>query len=371
MTSEATWYFSLAGTQDRQGPFAQEAIIQALEKGQLGETDLIWCSGWENWKVVKDVPELGSYTAPPVPDATATPDYTPTGRVCKNHHDRDATWECTGCDMPFCDDCVSLMKLDSGSTASCKECQKICTQIAAPGAPPGGVIKTPMMFLSSFAYPLKGSGIVMLITGSIFFGLLQLASRFAGIFAWYVSVFALAYYMSYMFKIIQASAKGQNEMPDWPKITGAGADIWWPLPVLLSIVAIYFAAPLGIAIYVIIKAPDPIWLIIAQVLLFAGTFFAPMALLSGGLGQRHHLNPLAMLSAIFKVFGVYLIALAALWLVVTVNMYVLALLLKTFPLLVVILLDVVVSFYFTIVMMRVLGLIYYVNSERLGWDADL
>jgi hypothetical protein len=263
------------------------------------------------------------------------------------------------------------MKLDSGSTASCKACRKVCTPITAPGDAPGGVIKTPMMFLSAFAYPLKGGGIVMLITGTIFFALLEVASQFAGMMAWYISVFGFAYYMSYLFKIIQASSKGKDEMPEWPQITGAGADIWWPLPVIISIALIYFFVPLGITIYTLFETLDPIWIHVAIGLFFVGVFFLPMALLSGGLGQQHHLNPLAMLSAIFKVFGTYLVALAALWLVITVNVMLLKFLFDTLEPIVVVLLDALLSFYFAIVMMRVLGLIYYVKGDRFGWDVDV
>jgi len=348
------WHYSIAGSKDQQGPLSLTDIKQLIQNKQLGEKDLLWHGGWEKWTPLLEVPEFSSL----LPDVKSTS--LKIENPCSNHGTQPAIWQCSACGGQFCSDCVSLVPFGEQTTASCKVCGKNCVQISKTVA---DIRKSAIpLLMKSFAYPFKGGGIAMLIIGSIFFVLLEVLK--AGLYQFFIAAFALAFFMSYMFKIVQSSADGKDEMPDWPSVMGTGADIWWPLPVILGIIAIYFGP--AIACFIgIVKYPQLQY--VALAFFITGTYCLPMALLAGGLGTRKYLNPFGIFASTFKVFGTYIIALILIVIVEVLDLLMHKEMITLIHPLVMIFLGTLVSFYFSIVTMRVLGLIYYLNSDRLNF----
>lgn len=59
------WYYVLDG--NRHGPVAVEVIEQMIVNQELKADDFVWKKGFENWKKVKDVPELEEKESPAIP----------------------------------------------------------------------------------------------------------------------------------------------------------------------------------------------------------------------------------------------------------------------------------------------------------------
>lgn len=70
------WYYVLKG--NRQGPVAQDVIEGMIASQELKQDDFVWKKGFENWKKIKDTPELemkpkAAAAAPKAPDAFVPP----------------------------------------------------------------------------------------------------------------------------------------------------------------------------------------------------------------------------------------------------------------------------------------------------------
>lgn len=201
-----------------------------------------------------------------------------------------------------------------------------------------------------------------------------------------------AFFMSYMAKIVMASAQGKPELPDWPKVVGG--DIFWPLwpwtkailislgPGLILIVVsfVYGASEIINLGTNIAEPPMPgdLPLVTPTIsmatkamffggigLLLIGSLYLPMAILAAALGAKALLNPIALIVSVIRVFRTYVVALFVLAVIYVIGFVVqhdiihpwIRLMFGGF-----------ISFYLAIVEMRVLGLIYYTRGTCLGWD---
>ena len=69
------WYYVQKG--NRQGPVAIEVIETMIAKQELKADDFVWKKGFENWKKIKEVPELEAAPAPAAPVAEVSPSLPP------------------------------------------------------------------------------------------------------------------------------------------------------------------------------------------------------------------------------------------------------------------------------------------------------
>ncbi|MFO7870517.1 MAG: DUF4339 domain-containing protein [Kiritimatiellia bacterium] len=357
---ERIWHITVPQTGGTQGPYTGAEILQWISDGRIGGGNYLWREGWENWKPLAEVDEL----------AEKLPVH-PRGRLHLSRRPA-ASPEVTS---PAPAAAVS----GGGSTAD------------AAAAPDGFKTRAPsvsasekefnpekdvdpsesaiFLFLKAFAYPFNPKGIWMLVLGGIFFTLLKMLQ--IGLIGFFIGLFATAFFISYMFKVVRASAEGKKEMPEWPNVLGYGADIWWPLPAMLAIILIAFGP--GIACF--LAAPfvtgfgAPL-LVIGAVSMVAGGLYFPMAFLAAAMGTRLYLKPHVITASIFRVFGTYVFAPAVLGIVGAVNAIEYFTTVELFHPLVVYVIDIFASFYFAIVESRILGLLYFKRSERLGWDLE-
>jgi pSer/pThr/pTyr-binding forkhead associated (FHA) protein len=86
----------------------------------------------------------------------------------------------------------------------------------------------------AFAYPFRRDGLILLICGTIVFGLLEAAQlvlstlRFAGLIGVaYLIVLAMSggYLFAFMQAVITSSAQGETDMPPWPEVSDFLGDI--------------------------------------------------------------------------------------------------------------------------------------------------
>jgi len=218
---------------------------------------------------------------------------------------------------------------------------------------------------SAFIYPFKSGGLTLLIIGMIFFGVLKILS-FMPLGGWIFGVVGGGYLTAYLFKIVNTSALGRDEMPDWPDFTNFSQDILGPLLRMALTVIISFGPAIALALLGFFKGQR--YLFISAIICgIGGVFYYPLAIVSTALSMNIHLNPFKMLIAIFKIFIPYMVACIILGLIFGINYFFIKILNNIFPILG-LLVNAFLSFYITIVEMRILGILYYTNSDRLGWE---
>jgi len=219
-------------------------------------------------------------------------------------------------------------------------------------------------FPGVFIYPFKGDGTFALIAGGVFFYLLDLLARwsFLGII---VSAFVGGYYCAFMLGIIRSSVCEEDELPDWPSFTDWQEDIFRPLVHVIGTV-IFCALPAGLYYFIQIHDKehfDNVFWFLAGI----GVLYFPMGLLAVAVyDSLAGLNPLIVFIAIAKTPVQYLLALLGLAVAVALSMWIAAMATEYLPIGSGLIIT-MTSLYFTAVEMRILGVLYNSNSEKLQW----
>lgn len=320
MASTARDWYVLKSDSTPEGPYTEVEIAQRIEDKRLVADSMVWRSGWAEWRRLADVDE--SPEQPAAGTAGALDMSNAPGRTS---------------DVPR-----------ESSLA---------------------------LFLGAFAYPIRGNGKTMLLIGSIFVALLRIKTPLlAGVYVTgaktIISAFAAAFTLSFMFKIIRTSAVGQSAVPDWPKVSGAGADISWPVPIMVKITLIAWGLPIALVVAGLYFEMQ--WLMLLAIpFAVLGAFYLPMAILNGAMGGQEYLRPDKIVKDCLRIFRSYALALIAL-LIVGVATTLGEIMAGWWGIPVIsYFAGTLVSFYFTMVEMRILGLIYWTHGDKLDWEVVL
>ncbi len=231
------------------------------------------------------------------------------------------------------------------------------------------------MLPQAFLYPLKRDGLIMLVSGTVFFGFLDaivggphMGGFFVGANVLIVQLFALGYLIAYMKAIVAVSAYGDEHMPKWPDFGEFYDDILHPILLMGTCLLLCFAPVLAYMYYVDYDLPG--WEQLGFVaLIVLGCAALPMCMLATFLHETvFALNPLVLVVTVFRVPAEYMVACVVLGLLVGLRFlsgYVTALA-HVIPVLPQVL-DGFISLYLVSVEMRVIGLIFYTKRKQLGW----
>ncbi len=219
----------------------------------------------------------------------------------------------------------------------------------------------------AFGYPFKGSGIFLLVAATGCLAVLEFLSWVP--FVWILQILFGGYLCAYYISVVGSSAGGEEELPDWPDFTSLWDDILRPV-VLVGGAILVSWAPLIIYVRANLLGLLSGELRLPQSLayVFTGWFlvYLPMSLLAISLfDSLKALNPFTIIGAIVKIPLRYLQGCVLFFLVYYVNTS-LAGYLDAIPVLGFVI-RVFFSFYMTMVAMRILGLIYHANAQKLGW----
>jgi hypothetical protein len=215
----------------------------------------------------------------------------------------------------------------------------------------------------AFAYPFQGQGLWMLVVAPPLLAAAEFAAHFVlfGFIGW---LLLTAYMVAFMFKIVRHSATGEAEPPPWPDI---GSDeIFRPLFLFVAASFVYFIP----ALIVLTTGGSTL---VFLVLLAAGVFFLPMAITIVVMSNSFlALNPVLIVRSILRVPLEYLVVVTMSAVVFILRVSVdtgLQVQYDKHPLgfLVIAVLQSGVGLYFTMVQMRVLGVMFRANEEKLGW----
>jgi len=217
------------------------------------------------------------------------------------------------------------------------------------------------------SYPFKGSGVYLLIAGALFFSLLDFL-LLVPIFGFLIAILVSGYMSAFMMKIISSSAGGQEEVPDWPDFTDFRDDILRPLFLLLVTLVFCF---LPAIVYLSVIGVNSPWSVLPLIaLIIIGLLYMPMGLIGVSTSDSvRALNPAIVIPSILKVTRGYLITCTALFLIVIISGIVEMFLIMPIALFSTVI-SKFISFYFFIIEIRIIGLLYYANKERLSWFGE-
>lgn len=220
-----------------------------------------------------------------------------------------------------------------------------------------------------FLYPFKKDGPIVLLTGTLFFGLLDLAQNFAGPLSLILALFSGGYLAAYLQSILQSSAQGEDELPRWPEFSDWHQDIL--VPCLQMGVTILLCLGPGWALLGFAGAgggtSGQTWA--GWALLGAGALYLPMALLAVAMAETlTGLSPTVVLPAMGRIPGPYALTCGVLVAVFALNALV-DLLLGNWLRIPVLStgLQGFAGLYGLAVQARVLGVLYHGHRDRLQW----
>ncbi|HEY5044117.1 MAG TPA: FHA domain-containing protein, partial [Verrucomicrobiae bacterium] len=164
---------------------------------------------------------------------------------------------------------------------------KVLTPIS-PSPPKGLPLEEKGFFAcipEAFAYPCKGNGLVLLISGTIFFGVAGAARSFTGWLGPYgfviglgIGVFVTGYLFNYAKSIITSTANGEAAPPNWPDFTEWQEDIAEPFFQLAGLVVLYFGPAIILQWW---HPAGPAWAgVISLAAIGLGALLAPMGVMA-------------------------------------------------------------------------------------------
>jgi len=211
----------------------------------------------------------------------------------------------------------------------------------------------------AFSFPFRGGGKYILLVGGVLGVISDLASL-APLIGIIAVIFMLGYMISTYFQIIQSSATGSDEAPEFPEMSNILEDLIYPVLQVIFVGVVSFI-------------PFFAWRIFSEgggaiefLLVLLGIAYFPMAMMAVVvLGQLRAASPLLVVPAIMNSGGYYWIAVASL-----IFLYILESLIMEFFdgfFIVGTLVAAFLGMYTLMTNGRILGLIYREKEEELGW----
>lgn len=294
------------------GPYPLSEVIAGMESGRFLPEQHAWTEGWPEWRALSEVfPE-----------------------------------------------CVPVSVHSASSPAA----------LAVASGKSGPAVSDPPL-LSALAYPFWGDGIIILITGTLFFTVLGVGTMMAPRGSLILGVFCTGYLLVTLQGIVQGSANGEHRMPSWPAFESSSwvADFLQPCFLLMATIALCLGP--GYALIRFGAATENTTQIgLGIALLAGGAIYLPMALLAVAMTDSViGLDPRVVIPSIAAIPLKYLGILALLAGVLVVKT---ALQIKVDQLQIGLLSTLIngfLSLYFAVVQARMLGLLYFTSRHRFRW----
>ena len=280
---------------------------------------------------------------------------------------------CPSCGLWWATNATRQQRVGLAVVHFCPQCGRQCAgpSVAPSSGPDDQATMTFARGLTeAFAYPLRSSGVWMVLSGALALLLAQYAARLAG-YAFLLGLIALViltvgvvgYFFAFIKQVIVTSASGASTLPGWPEILSP-VDFVEPFLHFLALVGVSFGPWFLWRMWGPEVGGD--W--IPWVLLGWGVFYCPMALVGLALADSvAGLNPVVIVPSILRLFRHYcaavmlagvllLVQLMSRWLAETLWIPFVSSLAVKF-----------LSLYLLVVTARILGVTYYLHREALGW----
>jgi hypothetical protein len=237
-----------------------------------------------------------------------------------------------------------------------------------------------------FVYPLRGNNIIMLVTGTVFFGFLTFFARLSAFASGAIGLAGSGFLFEFLFSIIQSSATGSDDLPDWPdfgigRVCIAGVQYLCAtfLPLIPAIAWFFLFVRTGcggpVEELALILASPTVNSVVFLLLLVAGAFMIPAATASvsmatTGLGSLIRIGPHILVPVILKAPFEYMIISCMLITVIALQSIALTISTQFGGTLIGSVVSVPFTLYFLFVEMRMLGLFWRLASTRMN-NAEL
>lgn len=288
---------------------------------------------------------------------------------------------CTVCGGTFALDQCNSRLIGGETKVFCPECGGQCTtstdvkkaQIKKEKEESERPESFKKWLMKSLSYPFHAEGIVVIVTGVLFFAVIQFCLwvvQWAGLLGLaatiILSILGGGYYLEFLKGIILHSAKGEDRL-EWPSMDDFG-ELATTLILTLILGFLCFLPTLLWAIF----APQDLGtlkMIVTFIFVFVGMFVFPMGFLGYTLYDSFSiLSPDFLFPSIMRVKGDYLM----IWLIFGLGLFIQfafewvldLFMFTTFARF----FGMFVGAYFYVVVMRALGYLYFYNKRKLGWD---
>jgi hypothetical protein len=319
---------------------------------------------------------------PTLPEAPEPPPETPGGvplppvatgvKTCANHSNVAAAFICKKCGGYFCGSCVNEQTIAHRKLRFCRICGEECRSLREPAPQVKKIEDFFQLLPKAFLYPFKRDGVILLVSGTVFFGFMNALVGgplfFGAGYGVILRLFVIGYLIAYMKAIVAVSAYGEDEMPKWPDFSDFYDDILHPI-MLMSGCFILCFAPVGIYMWYV-DWTLPGWESTVFLALIAlGCAGMPMCILATFLHETiFALNPLVLVVTVFRVPVEYLVICVILGLLFACRLIVKYIALQTNILpLIPQAIDGFLSLYLVSVEMRIIGLLFYTRRKKLRW----
>ena len=161
-----------------------------------------------------------------------------------------------------------------------------------------------------FKYPVSGSGIYLLIGGTVFVAVLEFIARLPTIFFYgsiILSIFLAGYLCAYFISVMRSSARGGTSPPDWPDITDMVSNVFRSL-LIVSFPATVSFFPALVYWFYSVFFHGHVSILIGSVAV--GALYYPMALVASVMtgAPMNSANIVGIVSSIVKVRREYFFA---------------------------------------------------------------
>jgi hypothetical protein len=220
------------------------------------------------------------------------------------------------------------------------------------------------MIMDAVVYPFRGHGVFLIFIGGLMLGAVEIVSHYNMYFVFSVlfMVFDLGYLANYMFKIVEHTIQGENNLPTWPDFS----DFWNSCIVpFFQMMVIFTTCLLPALVPLLSFGFTPLGIICSIVGFLLGCFYMPMALLAVSLnGSISALRSRVVWPAIRSVLGPYLVTYIALVVMGGLSALIQGVMTENMPLLVYFL-NSVISTFFIAMEMRLVGLLYVRHRDTI------
>ncbi len=161
-----------------------------------------------------------------------------------------------------------------------------------------------------FRYPLGGSGVYLLVGGTIFVTILRYVISLPTFFFYatgILSIFLSGYLSSYFISVMRSSASGMTAPPDWPDITDIIGNIIRSLFIVSFPMLVAFFPAVAYLIFMFASGGP---LFVVFILIALGLLYYPMALIASAItgAPLNSANFIGIINSIRKVSKEYFIA---------------------------------------------------------------
>ncbi|MEP4079634.1 hypothetical protein [Haloferula sp.] len=210
-------------------------------------------------------------------------------------------------------------------------------------------------------YAVRGGGKYILLICTVLSGISAIAG-FAPGFGWVAQWLLFGYFCALYFKVIETSATGSDEAPEFPEISSLFEDVVQPAFKVIAISAVCFGPAY---VYEMVSGNGEVAMITMGLKAFGYTYF-PMAMMAVVcLGYLGAMSPHIVVPSILRAGGLYWLAVFLLGMLGLAEDFIAAQL-SEMPLLFFVVMT-LVGAYLLLTNGRILGIIYRERREEMNW----